>query len=115
MKVRVKFVIRNEMGNILSQNSQFSRSIGTQSLHDIEGGLEQIKQKVLPEIEATLLTQAQNEFTEKAKEELNLWCNGTRKICIKTLHGKFEFYLQKYQTNKKEVNYFQLSDCRKGL
>ena len=39
-----------------------------------------------------------------------MWCNGTRKICIKTLHGQFEFYLQKYQTNKKEVNYFQLSE-----
>jgi hypothetical protein len=52
-----------------------------------------MKQKVLPEIEATLLAQAQNEFTEKVKEERNLWCNGTRKICIKTLHGKFEFYL----------------------
>jgi hypothetical protein len=42
--------------------------IGTQSLHDIEGGVEQMKQKVLPEIEATLLAQAQNEFTEKVKK-----------------------------------------------
>ncbi len=39
-----------------------------------------------------------------------MWCNGTRKVWIKTLHGKFEFYLQKYQTNKKESNYFQLSE-----
>ncbi len=68
MKVTVEFVIRNEMGNILSQNSPFSRSIGTQSLHDIEGGVEQMKQKVLPEIEAALLAQAQNEFTEKVKK-----------------------------------------------
>ena len=67
MKVTVEFVIRNEMGNILSQNSPFSMEIGTQSLHDIEGGIEQMKQKLFPEIEATLLTQAQNEFTEKAK------------------------------------------------
>jgi hypothetical protein len=42
--------------------------IGTQSLHDIEGGVEQMKQKVLPEIEAALLAQAQNEFTEKVKK-----------------------------------------------
>jgi len=110
MKVTIEFVIRDEIGNILSQNSRLAMEIGTQSLHDIEGGVEQMKQKVLPEIEATLLTQAQNEFTEKAKKELNLWCNGTRKIRIKTLHGQFEFYLQKYQTNKKEVNYFQLSE-----
>ena len=68
MKVTVEFVIRNEMGNILSQNSPFSRSIGTQSLHDIEGGVEQMKQKVLLEIEATLLAQAQSEFTKKVKK-----------------------------------------------
>jgi hypothetical protein len=43
--------------------------IGTQSLHDIEGGVEEMKQKVLPEIEATLLTQAQNEFTKKVKKK----------------------------------------------
>ena len=96
MKVTVEFVICDEMGNILSQNSPFSMEIGTQSLHDIEGGVEQIKQKVLPEIETRLLAQAQNEFTEKVKKKLNLWCNGTRKICIKTLHGQFEFYLKKY-------------------
>lgn len=64
----VEFVIRDEIGNILSQNSPFSIEIGTQSLHDIEGGVEQMKQKVLPEIEATLLTQAQNEFTKKIKK-----------------------------------------------
>jgi hypothetical protein len=68
MKVTVELVIRDEIGNILSQNSPFARSIGTQSLHDIEGGVEQMKQKVLPEIEATLLTQAQNEFTKKIKK-----------------------------------------------
>jgi hypothetical protein len=107
MKVTVEFVICDEMGNILSQNSPFSMEIGTQSLHelvsrifragskikngallhkgfrkpksgarinkdtnlhDIEGGVEQMKQKVLPEIETRLLAQAQNEFTEKVKK-----------------------------------------------
>jgi hypothetical protein len=66
--VTVEFVIRNKMGNILSKNSPFSMEIGTHSLHDIEGGVEQMKQKVLPEIEAILLAQAQNEFTEKVKK-----------------------------------------------
>jgi hypothetical protein len=65
MKVTIEFVIRDEIGNILSQNSRLAMEIGTQSLHDIEGGVEQMKQKVLPEIEATLLAQAQNEFTKK--------------------------------------------------
>ena len=68
MKVTIEFVIRDEIGNILSQNSRLAMEIGTQSLHDIEGGVEQMKQKVLPEIEATLLAQAQNEFTKKVKK-----------------------------------------------
>jgi hypothetical protein len=42
--------------------------IGTQSLHDIEGGVEMLRQKVLPEIELTLLTQAQNRYTEAVKK-----------------------------------------------
>ncbi len=68
MKVTIEFVIRDEIGNILSQNSPFAMEIGIQSLHDIEGGVEQMKQKVLPEIEATLLAQAQNQFTKKVKK-----------------------------------------------
>lgn len=68
MKVTIEFVIRDEIGNILSQNSPFAMEIGTQSLHDIEGGVEEMKQKVLPEIEATLLAQAQSEFTKKVKK-----------------------------------------------
>ena len=68
MKVTLEFVIRDDKGNILSQNSPLTLEIGTQSLHDIEGGVEQMKQKVLSEIEATLLTQAQSEFTKKVKK-----------------------------------------------
>jgi len=110
MKVTVEFVIRDDKGNILSQNSPFPMEIGTQSLYDIEGCIEQMKNKVLPEIEVSLLTHAQKEFTEEAKKKLNFSCNGTRKVWIKTLHGKFEFQLQKYQINKKEASYFQLSE-----
>lgn len=110
MKVTLEFVIRDEEGNILSQNTPVSMDIGTQSLHDIEGGVEMLRQKVLPEIEVTLLTQAQNRYTEAAKKKLNLRCNGTRNVWIKTLHGKFQFCLQKYQINKEEINYFQLSN-----
>jgi hypothetical protein len=36
MKVTIEFVIRDEIGNILSQNSRLAMEIGTQSLHDIE-------------------------------------------------------------------------------
>jgi hypothetical protein len=53
MKVTVEFVIRDDKGNILSQNSPFPMEIGTQSLYDIE---------------VSLLTQTQKEFTEEAKK-----------------------------------------------
>ncbi len=68
MKVTLEFVIRDEEGNILGKNTPMSMDIGTQSLHDIEGGVEMMRQKVLPEIEVTLLTQAQNRYTEAAKK-----------------------------------------------
>ena len=68
MKVTLEFVIRDDKGNILGQNSPLTLEIGTQSLHDIEGGVEEMKQKVLPEIEATLLTQAQNHKTSSRKK-----------------------------------------------
>ena len=67
MKVTVEFVIRDDKGNILSQNSRFPMEIGTQSLYDIEGCVEQMKNKVLPEIELSFWTVRSsrkiNEFT----------------------------------------------------
>jgi hypothetical protein len=45
MKLTVEFVIRDEIGNILSQNSPFAMEIGIKSLHDIEGGVEQMNRK----------------------------------------------------------------------
>jgi hypothetical protein len=72
MKVTVEFVIRDEEGNILSKNTPVSMDIGTQSLHDIEGGVEMMRQKVLPEIEVDLLTQAQSRYTEVAKKTKSL-------------------------------------------
>ena len=53
-------MIRDEERNILSKNTPVSMDIRTQSLHDIEGWVEMMRQKVLPEIEVDLLTQALN-------------------------------------------------------
>jgi hypothetical protein len=41
--------------------------IGRQSLHDIEGAVEQWRRRVLPDIEAELLRAAQSEFEEQKK------------------------------------------------
>lgn len=43
--------------------------LGSQSLHDLEGAVENWKQKVLPDIEADLLNQAQNQFTQQVKKQ----------------------------------------------
>lgn len=69
MRAKVEVVIRDEMGNILSQLTPKSIDIGTQSLHDIEGAVEIWKQQALPEIEAELLSQAQSQFTQEIKKQ----------------------------------------------
>lgn len=69
MKARVEVVIRDEAGNILSQLAPKSIELGTQSLDEIEGAVETWKQQALPEIEADLLTQAQNQLTQEIKKQ----------------------------------------------
>ena len=68
MRARVEIVIRDEVGNILSQVAPHEIDLGSQSLHGIEGAVENWKQQALPEIEASLLTEAQNQFTQEIKK-----------------------------------------------
>jgi len=68
MRARVETVITDEAGNILSQLAPHEIDLGTQSLHDIEGAVENWKQQALPEIEASLLTEAQNQFSQQIKK-----------------------------------------------
>jgi len=63
---------------------------------------------VLPDIEADLLSQAQ--FTRQGKKNGELTCNGTSPVFIKTLHGKFQFQLQKYQSLGQLTSYFGLTN-----
>jgi len=69
MRAKVKLEIQDEEGNISSQFAPYWMELGSQSLHDIEGAVENWKQKVLPDIEAKLLTQAQNQFTQQVKKQ----------------------------------------------
>jgi hypothetical protein len=68
MRATVEIVIRDEAGKILSQLVPHTIDLGTQSLHEIEGAVENWRQQVLPEIEADLLSQAQSKFTQQAKK-----------------------------------------------
>lgn len=69
MRARVELVIRDEEGNILSQLEPYQMELGTQSLHDIEGAVENWRHQVLPDIEADLLRHAQNQFTQQKKKQ----------------------------------------------
>ena len=55
MKARVEVVIRDEEGKILGQLDSYSMELGAQSLHEIEGAVEDWRQKVLPDVTAELL------------------------------------------------------------
>ncbi len=64
----MEIVIRDETGNILSKLAPHEIDLGNHSLDDIEGAVENWKQQALPEIEASLLTEAQNKFTQEIKK-----------------------------------------------
>ena len=68
MRARVETVIRDEAGNILSQLAPHEIDLKNQSLYDIEGAVEAWKRLALPEIEASLLTEAQKQFTQEIKK-----------------------------------------------
>jgi hypothetical protein len=69
MRATVEIVIRDEAGNIVSQLAPHKIDLGNQSLHDIEGAVENWRQQALPEIEADLLNQAQSQFTQQGKKQ----------------------------------------------
>lgn len=67
--VRIKVVIEDEQGRILRQSEAQTLDLGQQSLHEIEGAVESWRQQALPEIEAELLHQAQQVFTQDKKTQ----------------------------------------------
>lgn len=69
MKARVELVIRNEEGKILGQLDSYSMELGDQSLHEIEGAVEDRRQKVLPDVTAELLHSAQTQFIQESKKQ----------------------------------------------
>lgn len=65
---RIEITIRDEQGKIVYQGHPRDLELGKQGLNEIEGAVEQWRQAVLPEIEAQLLEQAQNQFTQEQKK-----------------------------------------------
>jgi hypothetical protein len=67
MKAKIEVIIRDEQGNVIGQLEPQAMDLGRQSLHDIEGAVEQWRQRALPDIEAELLSGSQREFVEQKK------------------------------------------------
>ena len=67
MKAKIEVIIRDEQGKVIGQLEPQPMNLGRQSLHDIEGAVEQWRRTALPDIEAELLSAAQREFVEQKK------------------------------------------------
>jgi hypothetical protein len=68
MKAKIEITIRDEQGNLIGQMDPQMMDLGRQSLHEIEGAVEDWRHKVLPDIEAKLLSAAQQQFVEQEKK-----------------------------------------------
>lgn len=67
MKAKIEVIIRDEQGKVIGQLEPQAMDLGRQSLHDIEGAVEQWRRRALPDIEAELLSAAQMKFVAQKK------------------------------------------------
>ena len=67
----IEVILRDDEGNVIGTGTSqtYSLDLGQQTLHDIEGSVEQFKQQALPEIEQILLNHAQTKFTQEIKKK----------------------------------------------
>lgn len=66
----IEFIVRDDEGHILDSRSvnRYTLDWGKQSFHEIEGAVEQLKNNLLPDIEADLLKAAQRAFIKDKKK-----------------------------------------------
>jgi hypothetical protein len=67
----IEIIIRDDKGRLLGTkyyDHQEEFDIGSGSFHEIEGAVETLKQKALPEIERTLLEHEQARFNQALKK-----------------------------------------------
>jgi hypothetical protein len=109
----IELIIWDNQGNLFDKGSQktYPIHLGKASFHDIEGAVEQFKRKALPDIEAEWLAATQEKYV---RERSFLPCNGTTPVTLKTLHGKFEFNVQRFinksNTAKSDITYFEITN-----
>jgi len=66
----IELIIRDDQGNILQSTATmtYTLNLGSQTLNEIEGAVENWKQIVLPDMERQLLEAAQAQFTDSKKK-----------------------------------------------
>ena len=66
----IELVLRDDNNQIIGQEStkKYSLNLNRQTVHDIEGAVEEFKNSALPDIELDLLEAAQIAFTQDKKK-----------------------------------------------
>jgi hypothetical protein len=66
----IELVLRDDNNQIIGQEStrKYSLNLNRQTIHDIEGAIEEFKNSALPDIELDLLEAAQIAFTQDKKK-----------------------------------------------
>ena len=65
----IEITIRDKKGNIINSDIKkiYELDTGRNSFYEIEGAVEEFKNKMLPDIEKHLLEEAQKEYIEEKK------------------------------------------------
>jgi histidinol phosphatase-like PHP family hydrolase len=71
----IEIIIRDDKGRLLGTKHYDDQEfdIGSGSFHEIEGAVETLKQKALPQIERTLLEHQQSRFSQALKKGRQTW------------------------------------------
>src|SRR5215218_10346837 len=94
---RIRLHLEDDQGNpILASRRTYQLEGGCETLEEIERAVESFKRQALPEIEHSLLEEAQERFVERGKKQDLLRLNGKDRVRMKTLHGSFEFKEQRF-------------------
>jgi hypothetical protein len=95
----VIITISDEFGNVINDPKKhtYQLDLKTEGFNGIEKAVIGFKNQMLPDLQAKLLEEEQEEFIKKKPDRLR--CNGIAKVTIKTLNGSFRFKNQRFLDN----------------
>ena len=94
---RIRLILEDDKGMPLPDTTEqvYVLPGSCDTLNRIEAAVETFKQAALPQLEHTLLAQAQQQFVGEEKKQC--WTlNGRQSVQVQTLHGAFSFAEQKF-------------------